>query len=161
MKELEGNINSEATPYARIAIIASKFNFYIVERLLKGALAGLNQLGIKDQDVTVIYVPGAFEIPVTYRVLCESKRYNGIIVLGCVIKGETAHFEYVAGPVSDSLNKLSYEYKMPTGFGVLTCYNDEQALERSQINPPTKESNKGFEAALVTLEMYNLLKKLY
>ncbi len=118
-------------------------------------------MGIKDQDVTVIYVPGAFEIPVTYRVLCESKRYNGIIVLGCVIKGETAHFEYVAGPVSDSLNKLSYEYKMPTGFGVLTCYNDEQALERSQINPPTKESNKGFEAALVTLEMYNLLKKLY
>lgn len=161
MKEIEGNINADSTRYARVAIIASKFNFPIVERLIKGAIKGLTDVRLKEKDVTVIYVPGAFEIPVTYRVLCESKKYDGIIVLGCVIKGETAHFEYVAGPVSDSLNKLSFEYKMPTGFGLLTCYNAEQAYERSGTNPPTKENNKGYEAAIVALEMFNLLNKLF
>ncbi|MCX7832897.1 MAG: 6,7-dimethyl-8-ribityllumazine synthase [Ignavibacteria bacterium] len=161
MRKIEGNINSDLTRYARIAIIASKFNFYIVERLIKGAITGLEEFGIKEKDVTVVFVPGAFEIPITYRALCESKKYDGIIILGCVIKGETAHFEYVAGPVSDSINKLTYEYKMPTGFGLLTCYNDDQAFKRSEIDPPTKENNKGYEAALVALEIYNLLNRLY
>lgn len=161
MKEIEGNIKPESTRYAKLAIVASKFNFYIVERLIKGALAGLKETGLREKDVAIFYVPGAFEIPITYRILCESKKYDGIIVLGSVIKGETAHFEYVAGPVSDSINKLSVEFKMPTGFGLLTCYNDEQAYQRSEINPPTKDSNKGYEAALVTLEMLNLLNKLY
>jgi len=161
MKEIEGNINTDAVRYSKVVIIASKFNFYIVERLIKGALEGLKEMCIKESDVSIVYVPGAYEIPVTYRVLCESKRYDAIIVLGCVIKGETAHFEYVAGPVSDSLNKLSYEYKMPTGFGLLTCYDDEQAYKRSEINPPTKENNKGYEAAIVALEMLSLLNRLY
>lgn len=145
----------------RVAIIASKFNQPIVERLIKGAVQGLSASGFDDSNMDLIYVPGAYEIPLCFKALCLSpKNYAGIITLGCVIKGDTAHFEYVAGPAAYNLNLLSSEYKMPHGFGILTVYDAQQAFERSGDNPPDKENNKGYEAALVMLEMLDLLDKL-
>ncbi|MBN1634665.1 MAG: 6,7-dimethyl-8-ribityllumazine synthase [Ignavibacteria bacterium] len=160
MKKVEGNsitVNKDK----RIAIIASKFNKQIVERLIKGAVEGLKASGFDDSRIDLIYVPGAYEIPLCFKALCLSvKNYSGIITLGCVIKGDTAHFEYVAGPVAHNLNLLSSEYKMPHGFGVLTVYDARQAFERSGDNPPDKENNKGYEAAVVMLEMMDLMEKL-
>jgi 6,7-dimethyl-8-ribityllumazine synthase len=145
----------------RIAIIASKFNHPIVERLIKGVVEGLKASGFDESKIDIVYVPGAYEIPLCFKALCLSlKNYAGIITLGCVIKGDTAHFEYVAGPVAYNLNMLSSEYNMPHGFGVLTVYDAHQAFERSGDNPPDKENNKGYEAALVMLEMLDLLDKL-
>lgn len=160
MNIIEGKVNKKSEG-KKFAIIASKFNQPIVERLIKGASEGLKSAGINEEYINLIYVPGAYEIPLCFKALSLSvKNYSGIITLGCVIKGETAHFEYVAGPVAYNLNMLSSEYKMPHGFGVLTVYDARQAFDRSGDNPPDKENNKGFEAALVMLEMMDLLDKL-
>jgi 6,7-dimethyl-8-ribityllumazine synthase len=159
MNIIEGQIKKEITG-RKFAVIASRFNQPIVERLIKGASAGLKSAGINESDIDLIYVPGAYEIPLCFKSLCLSaKNYSGIVTLGCVIKGETAHFEYVAGPAAYNLNLLSSEYKMPHGFGVLTVYDARQAFERSGDNPPDKDNNKGYEAALVMLEMLDLINK--
>lgn len=160
MNIIEGQIKDDKVG-RKFAVIASRFNQPIVERLIKGAVAGLKSAGINNSDIDLIYVPGAYEIPLCFKALCLSpKNYSGIVTLGCVIKGDTAHFEYVAGPVAYNLNLLSSEYKMPHGFGVLTVYDAQQAFDRSGDNPPDKNNNKGFEAALVMLEMTDLLTKL-
>ena len=144
----------------KIAIIASKFNEGIVERLVDGAMAALVQKGIKKENIYLFDVPGAFEIPLAFKKVCKSKKYySGVITLGCIIKGETAHFEYVSGPVCNAISNISYEYEMPLGFGVLTCYEPKQAFDRCVI-PPTHENNKGFEAALVMLEMIEKIKTI-
>lgn len=145
-------------PDYKIAIIASKFNEGVVDRLIEGALAALKEMGIKDKNIKIFNVPGAFEIPLALNEVCISENhYDGAITLGCIIKGETAHFEYVSGPVADSINKISYEFGMPVGFGVLTCYEPEQAFARCGI-PATSENNKGYEAALTMLEMIEVIK---
>lgn len=160
MNIIEGR-NTIVNKDAVIAIIASKFNQPIVERLIKGAVEGLKASGLDESKIDIVYVPGAYEIPLCFKTLCLSpKNYSGIITLGCVIKGDTAHFEYVAGPVAYNLNKLSSEYRMPHGFGVLTVFDAQQAFNRSGDNPPDKENNKGYEAALVVLEMMDLLGQL-
>ena len=160
-QRIEGEIQNGGY---RIQIVASKFNKWITERLVKGAVEALKKNNVKEDNIKIVYVPGAFEIPVVikkiYRKNHDKNDTDGIIALGCVIKGETAHFEYVSSPVSHNLNHLSHQYEVPIGFGVLTCYDTEQAFDRSGIDPPTTENNKGYEAAMVVLEMIDLLKKI-
>lgn len=144
-----------------IAILYSEFNKPIVENLVKGAETALNEhKGLKIK-IKKYSVPGAFELPLMMNSLCKSKnkKPDGVIVLGCIIKGDTAHFEYVALPVSINLQKISYENLMPMGFGVLTCYTPEQAFERSLLDENNISNNKGYESAKVVLEMISKLKK--
>jgi 6,7-dimethyl-8-ribityllumazine synthase len=160
-QRIEGDIKNDGY---RIQIVASKFNIGITERLVKGAVEALKKNNIKETNIKIIYVPGAFEIPVIIKKICrknlDKNNVDGIVALGCVIKGETAHFEYVSSPVSHSINHLSHQYEVPIGFGVLTCYDAQQANNRSGIDPPSVENNKGYEAAEVVLEMIDLLKKV-
>jgi len=161
IKKIEGEIKENSY---RIHIVASKFNKVIVDRLIEGATAALRENNVKEENITIVYVPGAFEIPVVVKKLCrenlDKNELDGIIALGCIIKGETAHFEYVSSPVSHSLNHLSHQYEIPIGFGVLTCYEPQQANERSLINPTTMENNKGYESAMVVLEMIDVMKRI-
>ena len=154
MKVLEGNI---AAPKAKIAVVISRFNSFINESLLEGALGALKRVGqVKDDNITLVRVPGAYELPLVARRLAESKKFDAIVALGTVIRGGTAHFEYVAGEASSGLGKVAMEAEIPVAFGVLTTENIEQAIERAG----TKAGNKGAEAALVALEMYNLLNQI-
>lgn len=155
--------NHLSTKDLRIAIIISKFNKLITENLLKGALKAFENNGLLEDKIEIFYVPGAFEIPTILKKLCkqniEKKRFDGILTIGCIIKGETAHFEYISESVSAHINKISYEYEMPTGFCILTCYIPEQAYERSLI-PANSDNNKGYESALAVLEMITLISKI-
>lgn len=160
LKKSEGELNSKNL---RIGIIVSKFNEHIIENLLDGALEAFENNGVEEDNIEVFFVPGAFEIPTILKKLCREnskiKKFDGFITIGCVIKGETAHFEYICSSVSDSINKISYEYEIPVGFCVLTCYTPLQAYERSG-KPPDSENNKGYETALTVLEMISLLNKI-
>jgi 6,7-dimethyl-8-ribityllumazine synthase len=159
-KKIQGDLNNEIV---KIAIIISRFNEPITGNLLEGALTALKNNNVDENDVDVYYVPGAFEIPSLLKKICrknsDKKKYDGVITIGCVIKGETAHFEYICDSVSSNINTISYEYEMPLGFCVLTCYTPLQAHERS-LMPPDEDNNKGYEAALTVLEMISLMNKL-
>ena len=145
----------------KICIVASTFNKPITENLTAGALKALEEKGLSSDDIEIYKVPGAYEIPVTIKKILDKRNdIAGIVALGCLIKGDTAHFEYISGPVSDAVMKLSLEYTIPIGFGVLTCYTPEQAYERSLKEPLNAESNKGYEAAEVMFEMIELLSKI-
>ena len=139
-----------------IAIVVSKFNEEVTGGLLKGALKFLDENNFEEKNINVISVPGAYEIPLTAKQLCMTGKYCGIICLGAVIKGETAHFEYISNAVSNGIMSLNLEYSMPVSFGVLTCYTDEQAVKRSADD----EHNKGREAASAVLDMIKLLKEI-
>ena len=154
MNILEGQI---AAPNAKIAVVIGRFNSFINESLLEGALDALKRIGqVKDENITLVRVPGAYELPLVARRLAESKKFDAIVALGTVIRGGTAHFEYVAGEASSGLGKVAMESDIPGAFGVLTTENIEQAIERAG----TKAGNKGAEAALVALEMVNLLNQI-
>lgn len=140
----------------RFAVVASRFNEHIVERLVDGALDALVRHGVAADDVDVIWVPGAWELPVAARRLLASERYDGLIALGAVIRGDTPHFDYVAGEASRGLALASTDFETPIGFGVLTCDNDEQAEARSG----GAHGNKGWDAALAALEMADLFDRL-
>lgn len=140
----------------RFAIVVSRFNGLIAERLLSGAVGALRQHGVADENLHIVRVPGAFEIPLAVRQLAAGGGVEGIVALGCVIRGETPHFEYVAGCCSDSLARIQTEYGVPVGFGILTVEHLEQALERAG----SKGGNKGVDAALAVLEMASLARKL-
>lgn len=140
----------------RIAVVVSRFNEEITGGLLQGALSILRENKYADKNVTVIHVPGAYEIPLTAKHLCMSGKYCGVICLGAVIKGETAHFEYISNAVSNGIMSLNLEYNMPVSFGVLTCYTEEQALKRSSND----EHNKGREAASAVLDMIRILREV-
>ncbi len=140
----------------RIAIVVSRFNSTITERLLEGALDALKRHGVADSDITVARVPGAFEIPVVAKTLALTHAYDAIIALGAIIRGATAHFDYVAGPVASALQSIALETSIPTLFGILTTDTIEQAIERSG----TKAGNKGFDVALSAIETSSLLKGL-
>lgn len=137
-------------------IVVGRFNSLVAERLLSGALGALRQHGVADENVHVVWVPGAFEIPLAARHLAAAGGVDGIIALGCVIRGATPHFDYVAGTCADSLARLQVEYGLPMGFGVLTVEDLEQALERAGA----KAGNKGTDAAQAVLEMVSLARKL-
>ncbi len=144
-----------------VAIVVSRFNKPITDKLLKGALQALEENNIPKDNVDVFQAPGAYEIPLLIKKLYTGgKKYDGLIALGCLIKGETAHFEYISGSVSNMINEIACEYEIPIGFGVLTCYTAEQAYERSLDDPINSERNKGYETALAVVEMIELLKKL-
>ncbi|MFQ5469431.1 MAG: 6,7-dimethyl-8-ribityllumazine synthase [Gammaproteobacteria bacterium] len=141
---------------AKFAIVAAKFNSFIVDHLLEGATGVLAQHNISDKAVDIVRVPGAFELPLITRKLAASKAYDAIIVLGAVIRGGTPHFEYVAGECAKGISAVAYEFEMPVAFGVLTVDTIEQAIERAGA----KAGNKGAEAATTALEMTSLLRKL-
>ena len=143
-------------PGARFALLAARFNSFIVQHLIEGALDSLRRHGVADSEIDLIWVPGAFELPLAAQRLAASERYDGIIALGAIIRGGTPHFEYVAGECVKGLASVSLEYDLPLGFGVLTVDTIEQAVERAG----TKAGNKGVEAALTVLEMISLLRKL-
>ena len=141
---------------ARFAIVAARFNAVITDALLDGAVATLAEHGVPDDHVSVVQVPGAFEIPITAKRLAASGRYEAIIALGAVVRGATPHFEYVAGECARGVSRVALAENVPVIFGVLTTDNDEQARERAG----GKEGNKGCEAALAGLEMVTLLRRL-
>jgi 6,7-dimethyl-8-ribityllumazine synthase len=140
----------------RVAVLASRFNEPIVKKLVDGALQALLKHGVEFEDIDVIWVPGAWELPVAARWLLESERYDGIVAVGAVIRGETAHFDYIAGEASRGLAAASAESETPIGFGVLTCDTEEQAEERAG----GAHGNKGWDAAVATLEMADLVDRL-
>lgn len=153
LKTIEGNYNNAAASYA---IVMSCFNSFIVDRLLEGALDVLRKHGVQDRDITLIKVPGAWELPLAAKKLVSSEKYDAVIALGAVIRGGTPHFEYVAGECVKGLGQVSLQSEVPVAFGVLTVDTIEQAIERAG----TKAGNKGGEAALTALEMVSLLRQL-
>tara|TARA_Y100000389_G_scaffold201396_1_gene244023 strand:+ start:964 stop:1437 length:474 start_codon:yes stop_codon:yes gene_type:complete len=138
----------------RYSIVASRFNDFIVESLIKGSLECLQQHGASDGDIEIVRVPGAFEIPVAAEKIAATRRFDGIITLGTIIRGETPHFDYVSGECLKGINAVSHKYGIPVGNGILTVNTIEQAIERSG----SKAGNKGEEATLAVIEMVNLLR---
>jgi 6,7-dimethyl-8-ribityllumazine synthase len=139
-----------------IAIVASEFNHFIVQQLVDGALDALSRNGIEEQNITVVWVPGAFELPLAAKVLAEAGNHDAIIALGAVIRGGTPHFDYVAGECSRGLARVGLKYALPAIFGVLTTDNVDQALERAGSGA----GNKGFDTAVAALQMISLLDRL-
>ena len=153
IQQIEGNLTIRS---ARIALLVSRFNSFVVESLLSGAIDTLKRHGAEDHDLQIVRVPGAFEMPLAARRLAASQRYEAIIALGAVIRGGTPHFEYVAGECTKGLSMVSMQYDLPVAFGVLTVDSIEQAIERAG----TKAGNKGAEAAMSAIEMINLLREI-
>ena len=140
----------------RFALLVSRFNSLVVDRLVDGAIDALLRHGATEKQNEIIRVPGAFDMPPVAQRLAQSKRYDGIIALGAVVEGDTAHFEFVAGQCAAGLARVGHEHALPVGFGVLTTSTMEQALDRAG----GKAGNKGAEAALAVLETANVLKRL-
>ena len=141
---------------ARFTIVASRFNDFIVDSLLKGALHCLRQHGAADADIDIVKVPGAFEMPVAVEKIAASRRADGIIALGCVIRGGTPHFDYVAGECVRGVAAAARKHGVPVGFGILTVDTIEQSIERAG----TKADNKCEETTLAVIEMVNLLRRI-
>lgn len=140
----------------RIAIIAARFNESIVDNLINGALDALRRHGASDSQLQLIRVPGAYELPLVAQRVARARQADGIVALGAVIRGATPHFDYVCGECASGLGRVSLEFDMPIGFGVLTCDTIEQALERAG----TKAGNKGADAAMAAIETISLLRQL-
>ena len=153
IKTIEGN---ESANDARIAIVASRYNNYIVERLLSGCMDTLSKAGISAEQITVVRVPGAFEIPVTVRRLAQRDDFDAVIALGAVIRGETPHFEFICNECARGLASIALQVNKPVIFGVLTVDTIGQAEDRSG----DEESNKGCESASSALEMIDVLRKI-
>ncbi|QUM77838.1 6,7-dimethyl-8-ribityllumazine synthase [Moritella sp. 24] len=154
MKVIEGNVPA---PEAKIAIVISRFNSFINESLLEGAIDSLKRFGqVSEDNITVVRVPGAVELPLITKRVAATKQFDAIIALGTVIRGGTPHFEFVAGECNKGLAQVAMDYDVPVAFGVLTTDTIEQAIERAG----TKAGNKGSEAALSALEMVNVLHQL-
>ena len=140
----------------KFCIILSRFNDFIGSKLLEGAIDELKRHGVTDENIDIVKVPGAFEIPVTAQKFAQTGKYNAIITLGAVIRGATAHFDYVSSEVSKGISQVSLQTGVPVIFGVLTCDNIEQAIERAG----TKAGNKGSEAAKSAIEMASLIQNI-
>jgi len=153
MKDFAGKMESKGL---KIGIVLSRFNEMITEKLLTGALDTLRQTGIADQDITLVRVPGCFEIPVASQRLAETGKLEAIICLGAVIRGETPHFEYISSQVTHGIGQVALKYDLPVTFGVITADTVEQALARAGV----KHGNKGSEAAISAVQMANLFKQL-
>ncbi|QOY85576.1 6,7-dimethyl-8-ribityllumazine synthase [Paludibaculum fermentans] len=152
-KVFEGNLDGKGLKFA---LIVSRFNSFITERLLSGALDALSRAGVAQTDIEIAKVPGSWEMPVVAAQIARQKRHDGVICLGAVIRGETPHFDYVAGEAAKGLAHVSLETGIPIAFGVLTTNTLEQAIDRAGA----KGGNKGFESAMTAIEMANLLKSL-
>lgn len=153
IRTVEGDFRNCA---GRYALVVSRFNAFVVESLLAGAIDTLKRHGIKDEDITVFRVPGAWELPLAVKRVAATKKFDAVVALGAVIRGGTAHFEYVAGEAAKGLASVGLHADLPVIFGVLTVDSIEQAIERSG----TKAGNKGAEAAASAIEMVSLLKQV-
>ena len=153
MKKIEGNVVAEGI---RVGIVAARFNEFIVSKLVAGAEDGLVRHNVNSDDITVAWVPGAFEIPVVAKKMALSGAYDAVICVGAVIRGQTSHYDYVCAEVSKGIAQASMESEIPVMFGILTTDNIEQAVERAG----TKAGNKGYDCALGAIEMVNLLRQL-
>ncbi|MCA1928629.1 MULTISPECIES: 6,7-dimethyl-8-ribityllumazine synthase [Rheinheimera] len=154
MQVIEAGLTAKGKKFA---IVVARFNSFIVESLLDGAVDTLKRVGdVADQDITVVRIPGAFEMPLAVQKVAASGKYDAIIALGAVIRGGTPHFEYVAGECTKGLAQVMMQHSIPVAFGVLTVDSIEQAVERAG----TKMGNKGAEAAMSSLEMVNVLSQL-
>jgi len=150
---IEGALDSKGLKFA---IIVSRFNSIITDRLLGGALDALKRTGCVEEDITVVKVPGSWELPATAKQLAESNAFDGIIALSAVIRGDTPHFDYVAGEAAKGLGVIPMQTGVPVAFGVLTTNTVEQAVDRAGA----KSGNKGFDAAMTAIEMANLMRQL-
>ncbi len=153
MKTLEGKMVVDGI---KIGIVAARFNEFIVSKLIGGARDGLLRHDVKEEDITLAWVPGAFEIPVVAKKMAMSGKYDAVICLGAVIRGATSHYDYVCNEVSKGIASVSLESGIPVMFGVVTTENIEQAIERAG----TKAGNKGYDCALGAIEMINLMKQI-
>jgi 6,7-dimethyl-8-ribityllumazine synthase len=153
MRQLDGQLSSKGL---KIAIVASRFNSFIVERLVEGALDAIARTGGSADEVTVARCPGSFEIPQVARRLVEHGGFDAVVCLGCVIRGSTPHFDYVAGEAAKGVGQLAMTAKIPVIFGILTTDSIEQAIERAG----TKQGNKGFDAAMAAIEMASLYTQI-
>lgn len=153
IRQIEGEVSARGL---RVGIVAARFNDFIVDRLVDAAVGTLLEHGAEPADLLIARVPGAYEIPVTVKKLAESKRYDAIVALACVIRGATPHFDYVAGEASRGLAQVSLDQELALGFGVLTCDTLEQAIERAG----SKSGNKGADAALTAIRMASVLRQL-
>ena len=153
IKEIKGQLEAGKAKYA---IVVSRFNEFITSKLLSGAIDSLQRHGAGDEQITVVWVPGSVEIPLAAKKLAASGKYNAVICLGAVIRGQTGHFEYVCQQVSRGIGQINYDTGVPAIFGVLTCETIEQAIERAG----TKQGNTGANAALSAIEMTNLLGQI-
>ena len=153
MKVLEGNLVAEGL---KIGIVAARFNEFIVSKLIGGAEDALKRHGVREEDIELAWVPGAFEIPLIAQKMAHSEKYDAVICLGAVIKGATSHYDYVCAEVSKGIATVSLNSNIPVMFGVLTTDSIEQAIERAG----TKAGNKGFDVAVSAIEMCNVIKTL-
>lgn len=153
MKTYEGKLVSKGI---KVAIVAARFNEFITSKLVSGAMDGLLRHDVAEEDVSLAWVPGAFEIPVIASRLAKSGKYDAVICLGAVIRGSTSHYDYVCSEVSKGIASVSLETGVPVMFGILTTENIEQAIERAG----TKAGNKGYDCALGAIEMVNLLREI-
>ncbi len=151
MKEYKGELISKGYKYA---LIVSRFNNFVTEKLQEGAIDALLRSGAKKEEIDIIKVPGAFEIPLTAKRCISSKKYDAVICLGTVIRGETPHFDFVANEVTKGIALLNLEFSIPVSYGIITADNTEQAIERAG----NKMGNKGFSAAMAAIELLNLFK---
>jgi 6,7-dimethyl-8-ribityllumazine synthase len=147
----EGNLNAKGL---RFALVVSRYNDVICNRLLEGALDGLRRTGAEDGNLTIVRVPGSFELPLVAKRLAQKKQFDAVICLGALIRGETPHFDLISAEVTKGIAQVALEVDCPITFGVVTADNVEQALNRAGL----KSGNKGFEAALAAVELANLLK---
>ncbi len=153
MKTFEGKLVAQNL---KVGIVAARFNEFITAKLLGGAMDGLLRHGVKEEDIHVAWVPGAFEIPLIASKMAKSKKYDAVICLGAVIRGSTSHYDYVCSEVSKGIAAVSLECGIPVMFGVLTTDNIEQAIERAG----TKAGNKGYDCALGAIEMVNVMREI-
>jgi 6,7-dimethyl-8-ribityllumazine synthase len=152
-KALEGGLSANGK---RFGMVVSRFNAFITERLLQSAFDGLLRSGASEEDIDIVRVPGAFEIPSAARTLAETRKYDAVICLGCLIRGDTAHYDVIVNECARGIGQSAQETGVPHAFGVLTCDTLEQAIDRAGL----KMGNKGFEAALAAIEMANLKRAL-
>ncbi len=153
MKVIEGKLSIEGK---KVAIVAGRFNSLITKQLIEGARDGLVRSGLREEDITLAWVPGAYEIPLIAQKFAENEKYDAVICLGAVIRGATAHFDYVAGEAAKGISRISLDSGKPVMFGVLTVDTIEQALERAG----TKAGNNGFAAAMGVVEMLSLIDEI-
>ena len=153
MNVYEGSLVSQGI---KVGIVAARFNGFIVSKLVSGALDGLKRHDVKDEDIDVAWVPGAFEIPLIAKKMAKSGKYDAVICLGAVIRGATTHYDYVCSEVSKGIANVGLESEIPVMFGVITTENIEQAIERAG----SKAGNKGYDCALGAIEMINLIKNI-
>ena len=150
---IEGKRNAQGL---KIGIVVSRYNQFITEKLLDGALDGFKSHGGEDENVTVVHVPGAFEIPLIAEKMAASGKYDALVCVGAVIRGDTPHFDYVCNAVTRGIGDAVRAYKLPIGFGVLTTNDVQQAMQRSG----SRDANKGYEALLTVVEMVNVIRQL-